>query len=400
MPDALRMAENTRLARRRKRLGRIRTPLGVPLLREGDAVGVIRCSAARQPFTEKQIELVTTFADQAVIAIENARLFEEVQARTRELQESLEYQTATSEVLNVISRSPPTSSRYSIPSWRRRRGYARRFDAIILLREGGSAARRPRTTGAIPLDFETKAITPWTGSPAAPSLERRPVHVHDFASSRDEFPEGHDRHCGMATGHAGVPLLREGEAIGAFMIRRNEVCAVLGQADRLVLQTFADQAVIAIKNVRLFEEVQARTRELQESLEYQTATSDVLGVISRSPSELQPVMDAIVSTAARLCSAEYSFIVMCDEATCRLVAANNVELAHNQFLARNPVAINRDTVAGRTALEQDDHPHPGRPRRPGVQAPGLAGCRKAAHRAWRAPSPRRQASRRDDPGEN
>jgi two-component system, NtrC family, sensor kinase len=119
-----------------------------------------------------------------------------------------------------------------------------------------------------------------------------------------------------------------------------------------LVATFADQAVIAIENVRLFEEVQARTTELSEALEQQTATSDVLNIISRSPSELQPVLDAIVKTAARLCSAEYSFIVKCAEDRCHLVAANRVEAAHIQYLARNPVTIDRSSVTGRVALER------------------------------------------------
>ena len=120
-----------------------------------------------------------------------------------------------------------------------------------------------------------------------------------------------------------------------------------------LVTTFADQAVIAIENVRLFDEVQARTKELSEALEQQTATGDVLNVISRSPSELEPVLDTIVKTAARLCSAEYSFIVRCADDRCHLVAANRVEAEHIQYLARNPVTIDRSSVTGRVALERN-----------------------------------------------
>jgi GAF domain-containing protein/anti-sigma regulatory factor (Ser/Thr protein kinase) len=328
-----------------------RSLIVVPLVREREAIGavIVRRTEVRR-FSDKQIAVLQTFADQAVIAIENVRLFDEVQARTRDLQESLEYQTATSDVLGVISRSPTDLQPALQSIVEIAAGLCEGFDATILLKEG-EALRVGAHHGPIVLDFDRKVITPdWVTGRAV--LERKPIHVHDFATARSEFPEGHELHLrlGHRTGLA-IPLLQRGEAIGAFMIRRKEV-SPFSEKQVAILQTFADQAVIAINNVRLFEEVQARTGEVQESLEYQTATSDVLGVISRSPSELQPVMEAIVSTAARLCSAEYSFIVMCDDTTCRLVAANNVELAHNQFLARNPVAINRDTIVGRTALDK------------------------------------------------
>jgi len=114
---------------------------------------------------------------------------------------------------------------------------------------------------------------------------------------------------------------------------------------------FADQAVIAIENVRLFEEVQTRTAELEESLEYQTAMSDVLGVISKSPADIQPVLDAIVKTAADLCSAEFAFIAKPVDGRCHLIAANNVDLAHIQFMQRYPAPINRESILGRVALD-------------------------------------------------
>ena len=149
----------------------------------------------------------------------------------------------------------------------------------------------------------------------------------------------------------GVPLLREGTPIGVIAICRKQVLPFTDKQIELV-STFADQAVIAIENVRLFDEVQARTRELTESLEYQTATSDVLNVISRSPSDLQPVLDAIVKTAARLCSVEYAFIVKVVENGCHLVAGNRMEAEHIQYLANHPVAIDRSSVIGRVALER------------------------------------------------
>jgi GAF domain-containing protein/anti-sigma regulatory factor (Ser/Thr protein kinase) len=332
-------------------IGGYRAALGVPLLREGNVAGVIFVAkVAAQPYTEKQIEFVTTFADQAVIAIENVRLFEEVQARTAELTESLEYQTATSEVLNVISRSPnqlqPVLDAIVETACR----LCEAYDAIAMLREGDwlniSAHRGP-----IPVDFAKWPVgREWAAGRSV--VDRKPVHVHDLAAAADEFPQGQEmsRRFGHRTILA-APLLRRDAAIGALVLRRTEV-RPFSDKQVAVLQTFADQAVIAIENVRLFEEVQARTRELQESLEYQTATSDVLNVISRSPSELQPVLDAIVRTAGALCSAEYAFIARVVDGACHLAAANNVELEHIRFISRNPVSIDRGSITGRVALER------------------------------------------------
>ncbi len=331
--------------------GQFRTLLGVPLLRQGTPIGAMALGRrAVRPFTERQIELVRTFADQAVIAIENVRLFEEVQARTAELQESLDYQTATSDVLNVISRSPndlepvldtivDTASRLCDA-----------YDATLVLRDG-EWLRPAAHRGPILLDWERLPISrDWvTGRAVA---DRLPVHIHDLQSAAADFPSGQEM--ALRSGLRAVlamPLLREKAAIGAILLRRTEA-RPFSQEQIALLQTFADQAVIAINNVRLFEAVQERTAELQESLEYQTATSDVLNVISRSPNELQPVLDAIVQTAAQLCAAEYAFIARPYDGKCHLAAANNVELAHIQFISRNPVAINRDSILGRVALDR------------------------------------------------
>jgi signal transduction histidine kinase/putative methionine-R-sulfoxide reductase with GAF domain len=333
-----------------QRIGNLRTMLGVPLLRNGEPIGVMAIHRTWvEPFSQREIDLMTTFADQAVIAIENTRLFEEVQKRTRELQESLDYQTATGEVLNVISRSPsqiqPVLDTIVETASRLCEGY----DAAILLRQGDQlevAAHR----GPIPIDFRTMLIgRGWVTGRAV--TDRKPVHVHDLAAAGDEFPEGKAiaSRLGFRTTLA-TPLLRENLAIGAIMVRRREV-RPFSDKQVAVLQTFADQAVIAIENVRLFEEVQARTRELQEALEYQTATTDVLGVISRSPSQLEPVFGAIIGTAARLCEAEYALLYRLKDGMYHVAAANNVDAAFVSYAVKHPLAPGRGSLTGRTAVE-------------------------------------------------
>ena len=334
-----------------------RTVLTVPMLKGDELLGVILTYRLEvKPFTDKQIALVETFADQAVIAIENVRLFDEVQARTRELRESLQQQTATADVLKVISRS--TFDLQAV------------LDTLVesaaRLCEADMAAITAAERCDVLLHHELRLrswiivefvravpLTAGRGSVMGRTLiEGKAVQVPDVLADPEYMyvgpPEDQRRYRTIL----GVPLLREGNPIGVVLLYRQEVRPFTDKQIELVT-TFADQAVIAIENVRLFEEVQARTKELSEALEQQTATGDVLNVISRSPSELEPVLDTIVKTAARLCSAEYSFIVRCADDRCHLVAANRVEAEHIQYLARNPVTIDRTSVTGRVALERN-----------------------------------------------
>ncbi|RPI44779.1 MAG: GAF domain-containing protein, partial [Hyphomicrobiaceae bacterium] len=291
-----------------------RTTLATPLLSQGEALGAISARKNHvHPFSDRQIALLQTFADQAVIAIENARLFEEVQARTRDLTEALEQQTATSEVLEVISRSPSDLGPVLDTIVKTAARLCQAESAFIWKLEGNHfclaamndieaelakfALQHPP-----PLDRKTTA--------GRCVLERRTIHIRDALEDSEYVWRG-DEEKRIARGYRtllGIPLLGRGEPFGAFVLIRRDVKPFTNRQIKLGV-TFADQAVIAIENTRLFEEVQTRTKELQESLEYQTATSDVLGVISRSKFDLQPVLDSIVETAARLCA--------CDMATIR-----------------------------------------------------------------------------------
>ena len=327
-----------------------RTTLATPLLRENVAIGalLIRRTEVR-PFSEKQIAVLQTFADQAVIAIENARLFEEVQARTKELQESLEYQTATSDVLNVISRSPNQLQPVLEAIVETAGRLCGAYDANLWLREGArlkNAAHR----GPIPVDFDSWPIgRGWTAGRAF--VDRATVHVDDLAAS-DEFPDG--KTMALRLGHRTIvstPLMRKDEAIGVLAVRRTEV-RPFSEKQIALLQTFADQAVIAIENVRLFDEVQARTAELQDLLEYQTATSDVLSVISRSPSHVLPVLNAIVQTAGNLCRADLALFYSLENGMYHLVAANNPEATLVKYASERPIPPGRGSLVGRTALER------------------------------------------------
>jgi GAF domain-containing protein len=338
------------------RAGGFRTILGVPLLREGVPIGIFLLHrVAVRPFTQKQIELVETFAAQAVIAIENTRLFEEVQGKTRDLEESLQQQTATADVLKVISRSTfdlePVLATVAEMA-------ARLCEAemVFVSQSDGDVFRYVTAVGSTPeamagaVRFQdylnTHPISPASGRKTMTGRvisECRAVQIADITADPEyNFPETFN--LAKIRTLLGVPLMREGKPIGIMNLARQRVERFTERQIELV-RTFADQAVIAIENTRLL-------TEQREALEQQTATGDVLKIISRSPADLETVLDTLVETVARLCRADQAVMWRRVDDLYHVVAWHGLSEQAKKFVLAHPVASGRGTVSGRAALER------------------------------------------------
>jgi GAF domain-containing protein len=337
IPDALADPEFTLLDA--QRLGGFRSMLGVPMLREGNLIGVIAMWTTEvRPYTGKQIELVSTFADQAVIAIENVRLFNETK-------ESLERQTATAEILKVIASSPSDVQPVLEAVASSAAKLCEAKDIIVLLREGDALRYRVHHGDigtAVPIGEKKGIARDWSAGRCA--AEGRQIHIHDILAAPSEFPDG--ARLGKEAGYRTVlmtPLLRDGDVLGVIGMRRNEVRPFEPRQIDLI-NTFANQAVIAIENVRLF-------NETKEALERQTATAEILKVIASSPTNVQPVFDVIVERAVRLCGARFGRVYRYDGSVIEMVASHGLNIAGlGQVQRVFPRPAVDDTTAGRAIL--------------------------------------------------
>ena len=330
-----------------QKLGGYRTLLAAPMLREGEPIGVIGLGRLSvRPFTQRQIELLATFADQAVIAIENARLL-------NELRESLQQQTGTADVLKAISRSTfdlPTVLSTLVESAAR---LCRADMAQILLPtkdvhsfySAASYGHTPEYNEYV----RTLTFAPGReGVVGRVLLEHRPVQIADVLADPDYRLREVQRLGGFRT-HLGLPLLREGKPIGILIVSRATV-QPFDDKHIALLTTFADQAVVAIENTRLFEAEQQRTRELTELLEQQTATSEVLQVISRSTFDLQAVLDTLAELAARLCEADMATISRQKGTAYYWATSYGFPPELREYLESVPLEPGRGSVIGRVLL--------------------------------------------------
>jgi GAF domain-containing protein len=325
-------------------MGRMRTLLGVPLLREGEPIGVLLAGREKvEPFTERQIELLRSFADQAVIAIENARLI----AETRE---ALEQQTATAEVLQVINASPgDLAPVFEAMLEKAIRLCESDFGILWKFDDGQAVAAALHQVPAAYAELVREPFKPSPESGPARMMRGDSTFVVADLLKFPPYQAGDTLVRAMvdlarARSVVIAPLRKDGATMGAITIYRQEV-RPFSDKQIALLQNFAAQAVIAMENARLI-------TETREALEQQTATAEVLRVINASPGDLAPVFDAMLEKAARLCEAAYGIMFAVEGDRIRIVAERNVPKLLSSYLAASPPGIGQDTMLGRALLDR------------------------------------------------
>ncbi len=339
------------------RVAGARAVLCVPMLRGEELIGALVIYRMEvSPFTDEQAELLTSFANQAVIAIENARLLSDLRQRTDDLAESLERQTATSDILRIIAATPgdaegtlrkiaeTTARLFAAAGVAFRLTEGDEFKTMIGVGQGAEQigttlyddpARRPTVSGR--------------NLPGTVVRENRQIHLPDLDNLDPELADWPGpavaRRAGVRT-MVGTPLRTHGRAVGALVVYRN-VLQPFQPAELQLLQSFADQAVIAIENARLLNDLRQRTDDLSESLEQQTATSDVLQVISSSPGDLQPVFASMLENAVRICGATFGNIYRFEDEKLKLAASCNVPPTFAEARRHSPHLPGSKTVTGR-----------------------------------------------------
>ena len=328
-----------------------RSCIAVPMLKENELVGAFFIYRNEvRPFTDKQIELVQNFAAQAVIAIENTRLLNELRQRTDDLTELLEQQTATSEILEVISNSPTDMQ----PAFDAivRSGLKLFPDAVLTISlpdrdlvklaaiGGPDEAGLQALRGRYPMPLSHEFIT------GTAILDQREIDLADAHEPPKELRVGaRNLLAGGYRAMTVMPMMRGNETIGALnVIRRNP--GLLSDKQRELLRTFANQAVIAIENTRLF-------NELRESLQQQTATADVLKVISSSPGDMKPVFEAMLTNALRICEAKFGHLLLYDGERFHAAHLHDVPAAYREYWQKHgPIRPDPNTGLGRIVRDK------------------------------------------------